>query len=244
MLLKTSGRWAAEFRRAAVRPAATACKLKPAACARQAAVERWAMGLLGGIDHERRIRRTATRLFQLARPLHALGPADLRLLRLAAIVHDVGRCVDDDTHPQEGARLILAAGHLPLTSADRRALAYLTLYHKGKVPDAGEEAILRPGDDAPRLRVVLALLRAADALDGRSLQSPRLLFALTGSGHLRDAARGDVRPTLWIRCLLDGDCEKARRTYARKKKFLLLEETLGCAVDLSVVHLDAMEMAA
>lgn len=237
MLFKTSGRWTADFRRTAARPGATACP-------RQAAVERWATGLLGGIDHERRVRRTAARLFQLARPLHALGPSDLRLLRLAAVVHDVGRCVDDDTHPGEGARLLLAAQHLPLASADRRALAYLTLYHKGKVPDAGQEAILRPGDDAARLRVVLALLRAADALDGRSLQSPRLLFALTGSRPRRDAAGGGVMPTLWIRCLLDGDCEKARRTYARKKKFLLLEQTLGCAVDLSVVELDVLGMVA
>lgn len=195
-----------------------------AACPKLRDLERWVFRHLGAVGHERRVAALATRLFHLTRPLHTLTPADLRLLQRAAVVHDVGRAVCDKTHPREGADLIQSAPGLPLDPTERRHLAYLTLYHKGPVPEAGRDDVLARADDADRLRTVLALLRAADALDGRSIESPRIVFTLAGRRL----------PRLGVACTLATESAKARKTYGRRKKFRLLEEELGCRVEIDV----------
>jgi exopolyphosphatase/guanosine-5'-triphosphate,3'-diphosphate pyrophosphatase len=200
-------------------------------CLKYHALSRWVAKHLGQTDHERRVASIAATIFDLTGPLHALDASDLRLLRLAAMVHDVGRAVDDETHPQIGARMVRDAGELPLTSAERRWLAYLTHYHKGRVPVAGCDRVLRRKDDHDRLLLVLALLRAADAMDSRSAETPRLRFALTGR-------------KLRITCLLDEDSPKARRVYTRRKKFRLLEELLDCRVEVTLVRSKGMQLVA
>jgi exopolyphosphatase/guanosine-5'-triphosphate,3'-diphosphate pyrophosphatase len=174
------------------------------------------------VDHERRVASIAGMLFQLTREVHELPDEDLRLLVLASIVHDVGRTVDDKRHPTIGAKMILRkAGALRLSEADRRRLAYLTRYHRGAVPEIGYDDILTAADNRKRMRRVLALLRAADALDGRQIDSPRLVLAMTGR-------------KLSIRCYLDQLTPKAKRFFKRRKKFRLLEELLGCRVTVAV----------
>jgi exopolyphosphatase / guanosine-5'-triphosphate,3'-diphosphate pyrophosphatase len=195
------------------------------------AIEKWVLGNLGSIEHERRVATIATKLFDLTWPLHGLGQNDLRILQLAAIVHDVGRAVDDETHPEQGARMLIEADHLPLDGSERRALAYLTRYHRGKPPQIGVDEILRRHDDHESLRLTLALLRSADGLDSRAIESPRLMFALLGR-------------QLQITCLLDNDTAKARKVYSRRKKHRLMEDLLGCRVDVRVVPIGALQMVA
>lgn len=186
---------------------------------------------LGTVEHERRVAQIAAKLFDLTWPLHGLGRDERRLLRLAAAVHDVGRAVDDATHPKQGARMILDAAHLPLSASERRALAYLTRHHRGSVPECGCDKILRRTDDHERLHTILALLRAADALDSRVLESPRLLFALLGR-------------ELRITCYLDSDSPRAQKVYSRRKKFRLLEELLDLRVDLRLAQAQGLQMVA
>lgn len=204
--------------------------------AQLAAAERWVRRRLGRVGHEVRVADIAGTVFALTAPLHGLGGArDAHLLRLACFVHDVGRSVDDAEHPAEGAAMILRDKDLPLTAAERRALAYLTLYHRGEVPAAGDDDVLHPEDDHASLRRVLAVLRCADALDSRSLESPRLVMAM------HDRRR---RPQLHITCYFANDSEKIRRVYGRRKKFLLLEELLGCEVAVEIRTAQALRMVA
>jgi exopolyphosphatase/guanosine-5'-triphosphate,3'-diphosphate pyrophosphatase len=177
------------------------------------------------------VAQLARTLFDLAAPMHHLAAADRRLLRLAAVVHDVGRCNGADGHAADGARLLLADMWLPLSAAERRALAYLTRYHRGAVPKLGEDDVLRPGDDHRRLRVMLALLRAADALDSRAVPTPRLVFALRGR-------------RLHAGVYLAEDSAKARKVYGRRKKLKLLEAVLGCHVDVEIRVAEALALAA
>jgi exopolyphosphatase/guanosine-5'-triphosphate,3'-diphosphate pyrophosphatase len=205
--------------------------LSESICHRQQAVERWACRRLGSIVHELRVKEITLKLFDLTWPLHGLRIPDRRLLALAAVVHDVGRSVDDQTHPQQGRKLLERAEHLPLSPATRRALMYLTRYHRGDVPEARADDILRRDDDQEKVRVLLALLRAADSLDSRSIESPRLVFAL------RDRR-------LHITCYLDEDTPRARKVYGRRKKFRLLEELLDCRVELHIVQAEQLQMVA
>jgi exopolyphosphatase/guanosine-5'-triphosphate,3'-diphosphate pyrophosphatase len=177
----------------------------------------WADRHLGGNEHELQVMRLATRLFHLTAHRHALSDRFRTLLRWSAIVHDVGRSIDDADHPAEGAFMLLADTTLPLTARDRRWLAFLTRYHRGRVPERGEESILHPHDPRDALRTTLALLRAADALDKRRRKrSPKLRLSLTGS-------------TLRI------DCHAPRRVVRaidNVGKFQLLTQTTGCEIQI------------
>ena len=192
------------------------------------ALERWALRKLGRIDHEWRVARIGLVLFDLLRRRHKLNRRARDLLVLGAIVHDVGRSVDERTHPKLGARMVLRQKDLPLGRKLRYRLAYLTLYHRGTVPAAGDDALLLPGEDAWNMRMVLALLRAADALDSRRTRPPALGFSRRGR-KLRIDAR------------IDGGA-KAEKIFRRRKKFKLLEKMLGCRVEMKLR--DAREMAA
>jgi len=203
-----------------------------------AAVEKWVRGHLGRTDHELRVAEICATVFDLTAPLHALeAKQHLRLLRLAALVHDVGRSVDQPEHPAHGAAMLLSDESLPLTAAERRALAYLTLYHRGAVPDAGDDDVLHPEDDHAGLLKLLGLLRCADGLDSRSLESPRLVFALLAGSRPR-------RATVRVTCYLQSESDKVRRVYQRPKKFRLLEQTLGCRVEVEVASAQALRMVA
>jgi exopolyphosphatase/pppGpp-phosphohydrolase len=206
---------------------------------KEAAVTRWVARHLGEATHERQVMHVASELFDLTRPIHGLGIADRRLLRLAALVHDVGRAVCKATHPAEGAAMILAADRsLPLTGTERRQLAYLTTYHKGDVPSLGADTVLSPHDDADRLLTLLALLRAADALDGRSIETPRLVFALAGKTTRSLPLR------LRVHVYLHEDTPKARKVYSRRKKFRLLENLFGVEVEIEIARAHALRMVA
>jgi exopolyphosphatase/guanosine-5'-triphosphate,3'-diphosphate pyrophosphatase len=187
---------------------------------------------LDEVEHERRVTRIATRLFELTEPLHRLGDGDLRLLQTAAIVHDVGRSICDETHHLDGANLLLNDSDLPLGFAERRHLAYLTRYHKGSVPDAGRDNILHRSDDADRLLRILALLRSADALDSRKIGAARLIFALKGRNKVR------------VTCYVKADLSKARKVFMRRKKYRLMEEVFGCQVDVDVANASQLALVA
>jgi Ppx/GppA phosphatase family protein len=214
-----------------------------------AAADQWAAARLGKSAHERRVASVAATLFDLTASLHELTSiADRRLLQVAALVHDVGRSAGKDGHHASGAAMVLSDGSLPLTAGERRAVAYLTLHHRGPVPAAGTDDVLHHGEeDADRLLKLLALLRAADALDSRSLESPRLVFALLPAPARAAAGAGNggrARPRLRVTCYLETDSAKARRVYERRKKFRLLEDVLGCRVEVEIVTAQALRMVA
>lgn len=204
-------------------------------CTTERELERWATHHLHSLGHERRVMNLATDLFNLTHALHGLGTGELRLLRWASLVHDVGRAVCDETHPKDGARLIDEADGLNLSRAHRRQLRYLTLYHRGKPPALRQDKVLNEQDDPGRMLKLLALLRAADALDNRALARklhapPSVVFSL--SERVRSA------PALRVRCYVETLTPKAQKVYRRKKKFRLLEVTLGVEVSAEVIGMD------
>jgi putative nucleotidyltransferase with HDIG domain len=207
-------------------------------CPRFHAVQRWVLRHLETVQHERQVAAIASNLFDLTRPLHGLSLTDRRLLRLAALVHDVGRCISKKDHPSEGARMLREDNALPITADERRALAYLTRYHRGPVPPCGHDEILHRRDDPDRLLRLLGLLRTADALDSRSLEPARLVFALAAAGN-----SGRAR-LLCVTCYLDEVTPKADRVYRRRKKFRLLEELLDVRVEVEIDHAEALRLVA
>ncbi len=201
-------------------------------CCKRHSLRRWVERRLGSVEHEDRVLQIAERLVDLTWSMHELTASNRRMLAMAAIVHDVGRSVDDDTHPQQGARMLLDSRHdLPIGGRERRMLAYLTRYHRGKAPAEGHDGILRRDDDHASMRLILAFLRAADALDNRSMASPRLVFQMQGR-------------RLRVICYVNEDAAKARRIYRRRKKFRLLEQLLECRVEVDVRVVEELQRVA
>ena len=181
-------------------------------------VREWARRKLGTLAHELRVAQVAQKFFQLTQRWHDLGTGEYRLLTLAALVHDVGRAERDQGHAKAGARMLIENTSLPLTETERRRLAFLTRYHRGKVPAVGEERYLDHNVDRNfMMRTLLGLLRAADALDSRSLGGPQLVVTV------RDKA-------VTIYGYIAGDAAVAASTLGKPKKFKLLESMLGCQV--------------
>jgi hypothetical protein len=191
---------------------------------KDAMVRDWVWRRLGAVEHEMRVARVGRTLFGLSRRWHGLGAEEAKLLGLGALVHDVGRFGGEKRHEERGARMIGEARGLELDVAERRRLAYLTRYHKGRVPAVWEDGILdRDEDDGVGMRVVLGLLRAADGLDSRSLGVPQWVMGVRGGerGERVLAINGYAR-----------DVGEAEGVYGRRKKFRLLEEVLGCEVEM------------
>jgi exopolyphosphatase/pppGpp-phosphohydrolase len=184
-------------------------------------LQNWVRRRVGNIDHERRVLQIAEALYDLTADLHGLGRRAKWALSASALIHDVGRSVDPDEHPEIGANLILSDSALTLPAHSRRWLAYLTLHHRGPVPDLGEDEILRPTDDRAGLLKVLGLLRAADTLDSRAIDPPRLLMMRRNR-------------QVQVRCLIRERSTRAERAFCRPKKYRLMEETLGCSLDVDV----------
>jgi exopolyphosphatase/guanosine-5'-triphosphate,3'-diphosphate pyrophosphatase len=185
-------------------------------------------GGLGCSKHEQRVASIALRLFDLLGERHRLGKSYRNILRIGALLHDAGRRLGVQNHHITGAQLVLGDQSIDLSEKQRRAVAYLVRYHRGKLPDTpvDEDSIL-DGDRKRlrKLRVLLGLLRAADGLDSRRTTPPTLIVK-------RKARK------LRIRCLVvDGSLDKARRAFQRPRKFEMLRQTLGLRVAVRVDRL-------
>jgi hypothetical protein len=104
----------------------------------------------------------------------------------------------------------------------------MTRHHRGAVPESGYDDILQSGDGRKAMRRILALLRAADSLDNRNIDPPRIVVALRGR-------------KLRVTCFIEEDCNRTRRALGRRKKFRLLEELLDCKVEVQVKLAEAVQ---
>jgi exopolyphosphatase/guanosine-5'-triphosphate,3'-diphosphate pyrophosphatase len=148
---------------------------------------------LGG--HQRHVARLALGLFERLAPLHGLAPADRDLLWAAAILHGIGRFVDEHSHHKHAAYVIRNTP-LPGWRDDERALiAQIARYYRRAMPKPShaEFAALAPGDRR-RVELLAALLRIADGLDIRHLGTVADVTATPEDGRVAFAvqAEGDV----------------------------------------------------
>jgi exopolyphosphatase/guanosine-5'-triphosphate,3'-diphosphate pyrophosphatase len=150
--------------------------------------------------HAEQTERFALKLFDDLTHLHQFGPAEREVLRVAALLHDVGNFISTDRHHRH-TYYIVANSDLGGMPHDRRELvARVARFHR-KSPPTTKHALVADLDRADRDRVMklAALLRIADALDRehrRAVSDVRVTVE-RGKVQLRLSGSHDPQLELW-----------------------------------------------
>lgn len=150
--------------------------------------------------HGLHVARLALSLFDQLRDLHGLDGEDRLLLKVAAILHDVGTFVSFKKHHKHSL-YIVSRSELPgLSSEDMLVAANVARYHRKSSPAPHHHDYMRlPATARVRVDQMAALLRLADALDRQRRQSVQ---AVTASAHglelrLQTSGTGDLLLERW-----------------------------------------------
>ena len=125
-------------------------------------------------EHPRHVARLALALFEGLRPLHGYGTNERRLLKCAALLHDIGWSVsgpDGRGHHKASALLIRDFPWKTLTPTEVLCVAAVARYHRKALPKPDHEDLKKlSAADHSRVGWLAACLRTADGLDRRHLQ--------------------------------------------------------------------------
>ena len=116
--------------------------------------------------HGDQVADIATRLFDALQKEHGMQPWHRLLLRVAALLHDMGTYINPRSHHKHSAYLISNSEIFGLGMDDVRILSQVARYHRGSVPKSShvEYTTLRR-EQRMVINKLAAILRVADALD-------------------------------------------------------------------------------
>jgi exopolyphosphatase/guanosine-5'-triphosphate,3'-diphosphate pyrophosphatase len=136
--------------------------------------------------HAEHVAALSLALFDQLRPVHRLDGEPRLILELAALLHDVGRCVSDRGHHKHGEYLV-RYGEIPAISGWRQEMvSCLVRYHNHKSdpdPDHKPYGNLSRGQRR-QVRLLAGLLRLAEGLDSGHRQAVGTLRALYRGGQV------------------------------------------------------------
>ena len=116
--------------------------------------------------HAQHVRKLAISLFDQLHELHKLTRHDRLLLKVAAILHEVGTFINPKAHHRHGQYIILNSEIFGLSRKDVEIIGMLARYHRHGSPTLEDHSYAEL-DQSDRLRMqkLAALLRVADALE-------------------------------------------------------------------------------
>ena len=116
--------------------------------------------------HARHVRKLAISLFDQLQELHGLSRHDRLLLKVAAILHEVGAFINPKAHHRHGQYIILNSEIFGLSRRDVEFIGMLARYHRHGAPTTEDYFYARLDQtDRLRLQKVAAILRVADAME-------------------------------------------------------------------------------
>jgi exopolyphosphatase/guanosine-5'-triphosphate,3'-diphosphate pyrophosphatase len=126
------------------------------------------------IDHAEHVAFLAERIFDEMQDEHRLGPRDRLLLRVAALLHDIGMFVSNRAHHKHTRYLISHMEIFGLGREEVEKVAALARYHRRAMPKYSHmEYKAMPRDTRMAVSKMAAILRVADALDRGHWQQVR-----------------------------------------------------------------------
>lgn len=116
--------------------------------------------------HSSHIRRLTMALFDRLQELHGLTRHDRLVLKVAAILHEIGTFISPKNHHRHGQYIILNSEIFGLSRHDVEVVGLLARYHRHGVPTMNDSSYTELELPA-RLRVqkLAALLRVAEAME-------------------------------------------------------------------------------
>jgi exopolyphosphatase/guanosine-5'-triphosphate,3'-diphosphate pyrophosphatase len=124
--------------------------------------------------HGRHVAHLAARLFDDFRDEHRLGERERLLLRVAALLHDVGIYVSLRAHHKHSQYLLAASQIFGLSDDETAVVSNVARYHRRGAPQRTHlPYIALDRNDRVVVNKLAALLRVANALDAEHLQKVR-----------------------------------------------------------------------
>ncbi len=136
--------------------------------------------------HARHVADSCGLLFQELHLEHELEPRYELLLRVAALLHEVGMYVANQSHHKHSQYLIMNSDLFGLSRKDTRLVALIARYHRRALPKSNHiEYTVLSREDQLIVSKLAALLRVADALDQNHMQQLKnLTFSREGSAFV------------------------------------------------------------
>jgi len=169
--------------------------------------------------HSEQVTCLAESLFDQLHPLHGFTESERFLLTCGGILHDIGWAEGQSKHHKTSMRMILGDTTLPLDPSQRIMVALIARYHRKAMPEPGHPYYGEMKDsDQYQVRLLAGMVRLADGLDRGHVN------AISGLAVKINAGR------ITIRCDKRGSA--LEELHYGKAKADMLEEVLGCAVDI------------
>lgn len=112
------------------------------------------------------VQRFSLLIFDKIKKLHGLGTKDKLLLTVAAILHDIGECVNNREHNVISYAMVRSSDIVGLTQLEQRMVALICRYHSTTTPDFSAPHYAGLDTDIKvRVSKLAAMIRIADALD-------------------------------------------------------------------------------
>jgi exopolyphosphatase/guanosine-5'-triphosphate,3'-diphosphate pyrophosphatase len=125
-------------------------------------------------EHSLHVADLSVRLFRELQPEHGLEERFELLLRIAALLHEVGTFLSDQSHHKHSMYIIQHSELFGLTKKDTTLIALVARYHRRAMPKPyHEEYALLDRDSRLTVSKLAAILRVADALDRKHAQQLR-----------------------------------------------------------------------
>ena len=166
------------------------------------------------LDHARSVADVAVRLFDAFQADHGLGPRQRLLLRVAALLHEVGGFVSSRAHHKHSEYLIANSEIFGLNRHETVLVSQIARYHRRSVPRPSHPSYMAlPRESRIIVNKLAALLRVADALiRGHRRQRGRHPFP---AARRRTDGHHARRPRLAARRARRGDQGRPARRHLR-----------------------------
>jgi exopolyphosphatase/guanosine-5'-triphosphate,3'-diphosphate pyrophosphatase len=126
--------------------------------------------------HSRQVTELSIRLFHELQPEHRLEKRFELLLKIAALLHEIGMFIGDRSHHKHSMYIIMNSDLFGLTRKDIALIALVARYHRRATPRPyHEEYTTLDRDSRIAVAKMAAILRVADALDRDHMQQKRAL---------------------------------------------------------------------
>jgi len=126
--------------------------------------------------HSQQVADLSIRLFHELQPEHRLEKRFELLLKIAALLHEVGMFIGDRSHHKHSMYIIMNSELFGLTRKDIALIALVARYHRRATPRPyHEEYTTLDRDSRIAVAKMAAILRVADALDRDHMQQKRAL---------------------------------------------------------------------